>query len=94
MIGSRMDASKLAVAACSIGIMALVACKPAPPPPAQRADYSQTLNKYYEGRPMCLWQETIKFPVEAATPDQIGFSTRNRCRSNFLFYKFIYRIGI
>jgi hypothetical protein len=52
--------------------MTLAGCKAAPPPPEQRADYSQTLNKYYEGRPMCLWQETVKFPVEAATPAQIA----------------------
>jgi hypothetical protein len=40
------------------------------PPPAQRADYTQTLDKYYEGRPMCLWDESVKFPVENATPEQ------------------------
>ena len=40
------------------------------PPPAQRADYTQTLNKYYEGRPMCLWDEPLKFPIENATPQQ------------------------
>jgi hypothetical protein len=68
---SRIHASTLAAAACSIFLTTISGCKAAPPPPAQRADYSQTLNKYYEGRPMCLWQETVKFPVEAATPGQI-----------------------
>jgi hypothetical protein len=68
---SRIHAPTLAKAACSISLVILVGCKAAPPPPEQRADYSQTLNKYYEGRPMCLWQETVKFPIEAATPEQI-----------------------
>jgi hypothetical protein len=71
MTFSRFHAPSLAAVACSIYIVAIAGCKAAPPPPAQRADYSQTLNKYYEGRPMCLWQETVKFPIEAA-PDQIS----------------------
>ena len=37
------------------------------PPPQQRADYTQTLNKYYEGRPMCLWEDMVTFPIENAT---------------------------
>jgi len=70
--GGTIRRSMLAAAACSICIMTIAGCKAVPPPPAQRADYSQTLNKYYEGRPMCLWQETVKFPVEAAAPDEIS----------------------
>lgn len=49
----------------------LYGCKPAPPPPALRADYTQTLNKYYEGRPMCLWDEPVKFPVQNASPETV-----------------------
>lgn len=60
------------LAACSVCAVVLAGCKPPAPPPAQQADYSQTLNKYYEGRPMCLWQETVKFPIEAAEPDEIA----------------------
>jgi len=50
--------------------MMLGGCKAAPPPPQERHDYSVTLNKYYEGRPMCLWQDTVQFPIKA-TPDEI-----------------------
>ena len=57
-----------AAAACLTGIMLVAGCSGAPPP-AERAGYSQTLNKYYEGRPMCIWQESVKFPVEDATPE-------------------------
>jgi hypothetical protein len=60
----------LIAAACSIIVLA--GCKAVPPPPVQRADYTETLNKYYDGRPLCLWPQTVKFPVEAATPDQIN----------------------
>lgn len=56
----------------SLSAMAwLAGCKPAPPPPAQRADYTQTLNKYYEGRPMCLWDEPVKFPIQNASPETV-----------------------
>jgi hypothetical protein len=69
MILSNISKPTLIVAGCTI--LALTGCTAAPPP-VQRADYSQTLNKYYEGRPMCLWPQTVKFPVEAATPQQIN----------------------
>ncbi len=67
----RLHLPALAAAACCAGLMTLAGCKAAPPPPAQRADYSQTLNKYYEGRPLCIWQDSVAFPVVAATPDKI-----------------------
>ena len=41
------------------------------PRPAERADYQQTLNKYYLGRPMCLWNTSVKFPVVNATPEMV-----------------------
>ena len=62
------------VLACGFtgALATLSGCKGASaPPPAQRADYTQTLDKYYEGRPMCLWEESVKFPVENATPEQV-----------------------
>lgn len=71
MTFSRIHASTLAATACSVVLIGIAGCKATPPPPAQRADYSQTLNKYYDGRPLCLWQEAVAFPIEAATPDQI-----------------------
>lgn len=51
-------------------------CKSASvPAPAQRASYEQVLNKYYEGRPMCVWDHNIMFPVVNAarhTIDDLG----------------------
>jgi hypothetical protein len=41
----------------------------------ERGDYSTTLNRYYEGRPMCLWTKSVSFPVAASAagqPDQRG----------------------
>jgi hypothetical protein len=71
MTFSRIHASTLAAAAYSICVMTIAGCKAAPPPPVQRADYSQTLNRYYEGRPLCVWQQSVAFPIEAAMPEQI-----------------------
>jgi hypothetical protein len=75
MARAKLYISKVCVAAVVgitsiVGVMIMGGCKAAPPP-AHRADYSQTLNKYYEGRPMCLWPETVKFPVEGAGQDKI-----------------------
>jgi hypothetical protein len=69
---TRSKIPRLMLSVCSVCAAAFAGCKPPAPPPAQQADYSQTLNKYYEGRPMCLWQETVKFPIEAAEPDEIA----------------------
>jgi hypothetical protein len=69
MIVSRLSRAVLAAVVSGAGIMIVAGCSNAPPP-AERADYSQTLNRYYEGRPMCLWPDSVKFPVEDATPDQ------------------------
>jgi hypothetical protein len=41
------------------------------PPPQLRADYSVSLDRYYQGRPLCLWPDAVSFPVVDATPDQI-----------------------
>jgi hypothetical protein len=51
-------------------IATIVGCS-STPPPKERIDYSVSLNRYYEGRPMCLWPETVKFPLENAAPEQI-----------------------
>ena len=40
------------------------------PSPQTKADYVKTLNSYYEGRPLCVWSESVKFPVENATADE------------------------
>jgi hypothetical protein len=57
----------LGAVACCLCIAA-TGCKVPPPPPAERVGYTDVLDKYYEGRPMCLWPQTVKFPVEDATP--------------------------
>ena len=59
------------VIAAGFSTVILAGCNSAPPA-QQRADYSATLNKYYEGRPMCVWPESVKFPVQDATPDDIN----------------------
>lgn len=33
------------------------------------ANYQSALNDYFKAHPSCLWQETKKFPVQAATAD-------------------------
>jgi hypothetical protein len=51
-------------------VAALTGCNSAPEP-QERADYAKSLNRYYQGRPTCLWAENLKFPAENATADQI-----------------------
>jgi hypothetical protein len=34
-----------------------------------KANYQAAINDYYKAHPVCLWQETKKFPVQAATSD-------------------------
>jgi hypothetical protein len=34
-----------------------------------KGDYQAAINDYYKAHPACLWQETKKFPVQAATSD-------------------------
>lgn len=51
-------------------IAAFTGCSSAPAPRDQ-ADYAKSLNRFYQGRPACLWAENLKFPVENATADQI-----------------------
>lgn len=66
--GRHFGATRI-VAFSAAALMWLAGCKASVPPPAQRADYTQTLNKYYEGRPMCLWDEPVKFPIRNASPE-------------------------
>jgi hypothetical protein len=49
----------------------LSGCKPPVPPAADSADYAQSLNRYYEARPMCLWPDSIQFPAADVSPDEI-----------------------
>lgn len=70
MFQAAKDSGTTRIVACSaVALLWLAGCKQSPPPPAQRADYTQTLNKYYEGRPMCLWDEPVKFPIRDASPE-------------------------
>jgi hypothetical protein len=34
-----------------------------------RANYQAAINNYYKAHPVCLWQDTKKLPVQAATAD-------------------------
>jgi hypothetical protein len=34
-----------------------------------KANYQSAINNYYKAHPACLWQDTKKFPVQAATSD-------------------------
>jgi hypothetical protein len=58
------------VIAAGFATIVLAGCN-STPPALERADYSATLNRYYEGRPLCVWSDTVKFPVEDATPEEI-----------------------
>jgi hypothetical protein len=62
----------LRIAAGCGALLLIAGCRSASvPPPAQRVDYQQTLDKYYEGRPVCLWDQTLSFPVEDATSQRV-----------------------
>ena len=63
-------ALRIMVAAGTLPIV-FAGCNSAPPAALQKADYSTTLNRYYQGRPECLWPETVKFPAEDVTQDQV-----------------------
>lgn len=66
---SRATAAAVLGLAASLSFV-LAGCRSASvPPPAQRASYEQVLNKYYEGRPLCVWDQSVKFPVADATRD-------------------------
>lgn len=41
------------------------------PVPRESADYARSLNRYFQGRPMCVWTSQVSFPVENPTTDQI-----------------------
>jgi hypothetical protein len=34
-----------------------------------KVNYQAAINNYYKAHPVCLWQDTKKFPVQAATSD-------------------------
>jgi hypothetical protein len=51
-------------------VAALTGCSSAPAP-KDRADFTRSLNRYYEGRPMCVWPEQVSFPVQNPTPDEV-----------------------
>ena len=70
MIATRTSQSMWSAVAGTVLVATLAGCSSVPPP-KERIDYSVSLNRYYEGRPMCLWADTVKFPVENATPDQV-----------------------
>jgi hypothetical protein len=62
-------ATTVTFAVCAV-LLPTAGCSNAPRP-ADRADYTATLDQYYQGRPACVWPDTVKFPVKDATPDEI-----------------------
>ncbi|HKO18807.1 MAG TPA: hypothetical protein VJU82_07965 [Acidobacteriaceae bacterium] len=51
-------------------VAAFTGCSSAPAP-KDRADYAKSLNRYFEGRPMCVWPDQVSFPVQNPTADEI-----------------------
>jgi len=51
-------------------VAAFTGCSSAPAP-KDRADYAKSLNRYFEGRPMCVWQDQVSFPVQNPTATEI-----------------------
>ena len=57
---------------CGVSLLcvaAITGCSSAPPP-QERAEYTRSLNRYYEGRPMCVWSDQVSFPVQNPTADE------------------------
>jgi len=50
-------------------VAALTGCSSAPAP-KDRADFTKSLNRYFQGRPMCVWTDQVSFPVQNPTADQ------------------------
>lgn len=70
MIAAMFRRSMWSTVAAVVCLTTVVGCSSAPPA-KERIDYSVSLNRYYEGRPLCLWPEAVKFPINNATPDQV-----------------------
>src|SRR4051812_44853533 len=49
---------------------AFTGCSSAPAP-QEGAAYARSLNRYYQGRPMCLWTGQVSFPVQNPAADQV-----------------------
>jgi hypothetical protein len=67
----------LAAVTFAAALVVLAGCNTAAPPASDRAGYLQSVNRYYQGQPMCLWPDSVKFPVEDASPaeiDERGFN--------------------
>src|SRR4051794_20888027 len=67
------------------------------PAPRESADYARSLNRYFQGRPMCLWSDQVSFPAENPTTDQAkargydalvsaGLLTRKRTKNSEAVY--------
>ncbi len=61
-----MSVSRTMLAAgCTAAVM-IAGCKKTDD---STANYTKAINSYYASRPACLWQDPIKFPVQADTSD-------------------------
>ncbi len=64
-----------------------------------KANYQAAINNYYKAHPLCIWQDTKKLPVQAATADDAktqgfdaltdaGLLTRTTARKEGLHRRF------
>jgi hypothetical protein len=58
------------VGVSSLGVLILGGCSTTPTP-VLKADYTQSLDRYYQGRPSCVWPDAVQFPVKNAAPDLV-----------------------
>ena len=76
-------------------VAAFTGCSSAPAP-KDRADFTKSLNRYFEGRPMCVWTDQVSFPVQNPTADEVkdrgydalvsaGLLARKRARSGLVY---------
>ena len=76
-------------------VAAITGCSSAPPA-RESVDYAKSLNRYFEGRPMCVWTDQVSFPVQNPTVDQVknrgydalvaaGLLTRRSARNGMVY---------
>jgi hypothetical protein len=41
------------------------------PAPQEGAAYAKSLNRYYQGRPMCVWSDQVSFPVQNPAAQEV-----------------------
>jgi hypothetical protein len=51
-------------------VTAFTGCSSAPAA-QEGAAYAKSLNRYYQGRPMCVWSDQVSFPVQNPTAQEV-----------------------